>query len=146
MWKFFPNYLHPPDFFPPSLGKLRSSLASDTHQYFVNRISHSGIFLPFLGIFGSKYQYCFLKIKLCTQASLSMSNSIGMFTFSVLNQKYLFQGKFGLKSKNYLFKMKSGVWSNLSMLNSMVMVNFSVSDQKYHFFKLTWSKKIKFSV
>ena len=55
-----------------------------------------------------------------------------MFTFSSLDQKYLF-GKFGPKIENCLFKMKFGNKINLNMLNSMVMFIFLFSAEKIPF-------------
>ena len=60
---------------------------------------------------------------------MNIPNSIVMFTFSVLDWKYLF-GKIQSKKSKLSVKMKFGTKTNWNMQNSMVLLTFSAFDIK----------------
>ena len=68
------------------------------------------------------------KRKFATQTNSNMLNSMMMFTFYVLDQKYPFWSK-----NDFFFKMEIGIHPNSNMLNLMVMFTFSISVRKCPF-------------
>ena len=71
----------------------------------------------FLEKFGPKKLNCLFKIKFGTQTCSNMLDSMMMFKFSLLDEKWSFLGMFSPKNYNWLFKMKFGTLINLNMLN-----------------------------
>ena len=53
-----------------------------------------------------------------------MQNSMVVFTFTVLDQKYYFFGKLGPKNQTFQFKIKFGTWTYSNIQNLRVMFTF----------------------
>ena len=62
--------------------------------------------VPFLGKFGPKTQNCQFKLKFGTQNNSKMQNSMVMFTFPLIDWKYLFSVNLVQKNQNCCFEMK----------------------------------------
>ena len=87
----------------------------------------------FLSKIGPKNENCQLKLKFGYYTNSNMQNSIMVFTFYVLEQKYSFWANLVQKNQNCKFRLKIGAYANSNMPNSMVLLTFSVFDRKHHF-------------
>ena len=94
-----------------------------------HRISHSGIFLPFLSKFGPKNQNCLFKMKFVIYTNSNKWKYYGgvplLFCF---RPGIPFFAQFIHKIQNYLFNVKFGTLTNSNKQNSRVILTFTVLD------------------
>ena len=81
---------------------------------------------PSLGKYGLKNQNCLFDLKLGAQNKSNNRNTMMMFTFPFVDQKYPFWANWSKYSN--LFKVKFGTLTNLKKLNQMLVFTFSVLD------------------